>query len=89
MDETLKICIAMGGIAGILGGVLLVAYDDHTQTRLYKRLRCKMGWHKMHTRIGFLKIHKYYCEYCRKERSHPKLTAIDGGRKWMNERYKG
>lgn len=72
-------------IFGLVFFLLLFAYEDGIP--LYK-LRCKLGWHKIHGKIGKLKVHKYYCKYCKKPRKHPVLKMVDGGNKIGNDKFK-
>lgn len=73
------VCIT--GIFGLIFGIMLVAYDDGDPFALFKRLRCKLGWHKIHNKIGRLRVHLYYCKFCKKPRKYPTLKIIDGGNK--------
>lgn len=75
-------------IAGIVFGLMLIAYDDGVPYSMARKLMCKLGRHKIHDKIGRLKIHKYYCEFCKKPRKHPVLKVVDGGNKMGNNRYK-
>jgi len=51
---------------------------------LYKKLRCKLGFHKM---IRY-KIRLYYCMWCKKPRDFPTMKSIDGGNKKRSNKYK-
>jgi hypothetical protein len=73
---------------GMVMGLFMVAYEDNVPFALSKKLRCLIGWHKFRVKFGKLKIHKYYCKWCRKPRKHPPLKIIDGGNKIGYDRYK-
>lgn len=73
--------IGLAILFGIVLGVMLLAFEDGISMGLLKRILCRVGWHKIHNKIGQLKIHKYYCQRCKTPRKHPQLTAIDGGNK--------
>ncbi len=65
----------------------MIAYEDNVPFGLFKRLRCITGYHKVRIKFGKLKIHKYYCQYCKEPRRHPALKVIDGGNKMGNNKY--
>lgn len=73
---------------GIVLFFMLMASEDGISFALAKRLLCKMGLHKIRVRIGALRINKYYCQYCKRPRKHPRLKAIDGGSKISSSDYK-
>lgn len=73
---------------GLLMGILLVMYEDGVGMSLYKKLRCKLGKHKIKVKHGKLTINKYFCQYCKTPRKHPNLTAIDGGKKRLGGNFK-
>jgi hypothetical protein len=65
---------------GIVGGIMLVAYEDGVAFGLYRRIKCKFGNHTHKVgRKGHINL--YYCARCKKPRNHPSLKVIDGGRK--------
>ena len=66
---------------GIVGGMILLAYEDGIPNGRLKKLLCRFGRHKMHVGFGKAKTAKYYCQYCKKPRSHPDMKVLDGGRK--------
>ena len=66
---------------GIVIGLFMVAYEDGIPLALFKKLCCRIGFHKMYIGFGRLKIRKYYCQWCKKPRKHPTLKVIDGGNK--------
>jgi hypothetical protein len=87
-QETFTVYLGIAALVGIILGMILIAYEDGVQFARWKKLRCKLGWHSIHTKIGRLKVHKYYCNFCRKPRKHPELKVVDGGNKLGNNQYK-
>ena len=77
--------IGVSLLFGIILGVMLTAYDDGEQFALYKKIRCKIGWHKIRTKLGQARVNSYYCQFCKKPRKHPTLKMVEGGKK---KRYK-
>jgi hypothetical protein len=73
---------------GIVMGLFMVAYEDNVPFALFKKLRCRVGLHKMTVKIGKFRTHKYYCKWCKKPRKHPPLKLIDGNNKTGNDRYR-
>jgi hypothetical protein len=80
-DFTVVVCTA--GLIGMLGGMILIAYEDGVPQGRLKKILCRMGRHK--TYIG--KVAKYYCQHCKKPREHPALKVIDGGNKMGNNKF--
>lgn len=76
------------GLFTFLMILFAVAYGDNGPIILIKRLMCKIGWHKFHTTTYGKRILKYYCQYCKKSRSWPKLVALDGGNLFGQHKYK-
>lgn len=68
--------------------LMFVAFDDNVPFALFKKARCKLGWHKIHNKIGRLKVRKYYCKFCKKPREHPILKVVDGGNKMRDDKFK-
>ena len=72
MDSgAILVFMAASMILGLPMAVLLFAYEDGISFGLFKRLRCKMGWHRMNK-------NKYYCAFCKKPRKFPDLKVIEG-----------
>lgn len=87
-DQDFRNYFLIAVFIGVVGGLFLVAYSDGIEFELYKKIRCKYKLHKFSIRIGGYRVRKYYCHFCKEERSHPKLKSIDGGKRWVNNRYK-
>jgi hypothetical protein len=86
-NESATSAICLIGLFGMVFGVLLIAYEDGVPMNRWRKLRCGIGWHKMAIRYGGAKIHKFYCQFCRKPRKHPPLKVIDGGNKFKDNKY--
>jgi hypothetical protein len=69
-------------------GLMLVAYDDGESFAIYKRIRCRLGYHSMYVKLGKIKRHRYYCRFCKKPREHPVLKVIDGGKKMVDNKFR-
>lgn len=76
----------LGGIAlvGIFLFALLMAYEDGIPLGFIYKLKCKFGLHKHKN----YKVNKYYCQSCKKPRSHPELKVLDGGNKLRHNIFK-
>jgi hypothetical protein len=83
-QDTITTYLALSAILGMILIPLIFAYDDGIRFALPKRLFCKLGFHKMKKR----RVHKYYCQYCKKPRKHPELKMLDGGNKIRDNQYK-
>jgi hypothetical protein len=66
----------------------LLAYGDGNPFWIVKKMTCRLGMHKVYRKIGKLKIHRYYCEHCKKPRKHPELKIVDGGKKIGNNLFR-
>lgn len=86
--ETFTTIVCTAGLFGIVGGMILIAYEDSVPQGRLKKILCRIGLHKMHEKIGKMKIAKYYCKRCKKPRAHPALKVIDGGNKIRNNNYR-
>lgn len=87
MDSNLSTILGLAAIFGILIGMMLIAYEDGVHCSRWKKIRCKMGWHKIRFKLYGMRINKYYCEYCKVPRKHPVLRVIEGGRKFGNNKF--
>lgn len=70
------------GYSIFLGLILfsaLLFYEDGKSFGLFRRICCKLNYHKTHNKVGKTKIHKYYCQNCKIPRKHPELRMIQGG----------
>lgn len=74
-------------IVGIVSGFMMVAYEDGWVITLFKKLKCRLGYHSIYVRFGKAKIHKYYCLVCKKPRNHPGLRIVDGGNKMKDNKF--
>ena len=74
-------------LVGIILGFFMIAYEDDIIIKLFKTLKCKIGYHNTLLKFGKAKINKYYCVVCRKPRSHPGLKVIEGGNKVGTNRF--
>lgn len=73
---------------GTVFGLMLIAFEDGVSFSIIKKTRCKIGWHKIHNKIGKVKVHRYYCKFCKKPREHPVLKIVDGGNKLRDDKFK-
>lgn len=80
-DFTTLVCVV--GLFGLVLGMILIAWEDGVRAGQWKKLRCKLGWHK--TKV--YKVNKYFCQYCRKPRKKPPLKVVDGGKKFGNNKF--
>jgi hypothetical protein len=71
--------VVFAGLLGVIGGIILSAYEDGKPHGLYRRLRCKAGKHRKRVKIGKLKVAKYFCPDCGCPRQHPQLKVLKGG----------
>ena len=83
-SDSLTTILCIVALFGLVFGMILMAYEDGVEFARWKKLRCKFGWH----RIKKYKVAKYYCQFCKKPRKHPKLRAISGGKKSSSDIYK-
>lgn len=82
---TIVVCLA--AIVGILGGMILIAYEDGVPQGRLKKILCRLERHKWSVKVGKVKTAKYFCQHCKKRRSHPVLKVVDGGNKMGNNKY--
>lgn len=82
--DSLTYTINLSILFGIVFGIMLIAYEDNVPFALFKKLRCKTGFHKR----SVLRSKKYYCQFCKKPRKHPQLKVIDGNNKLRDNDYK-
>jgi hypothetical protein len=87
-DDSLVQFIKILVLGTILLTFLLIAFEDGVQFGLLKRLLCKMGVHRLKTKIGRLKINRYYCQNCKTPRKHPQLKIVEGGNKMGTNDHK-
>jgi hypothetical protein len=71
--------VVLAGMVGVIGGIMLCAYEDGKPFGLYRRLCCKVGKHRRKVKIGTVKVAKYFCPDCKKARKHPQLQVLNGG----------
>lgn len=88
VEDTLTLFIGLALLFGFILTIMLLAYDGGVPYAVLKKLRCKFGWHKIHDKISKVKVHKYYCKFCKKPRKHPELKAIDGGKKIIDTKFR-
>jgi hypothetical protein len=84
MKDVLVIYLCASAMVAMVLVPILFISDDEIRFAILKKILCRLGFHKMN--IG--KIRKYYCQYCKKPRNHPKLKNIDGGKKMRDNKYK-
>lgn len=72
----------------IVFGLIILTYEDIPVFYFIKHIRCKLGLHKRVLKFGDIKIRKYYCQWCKQSRKHPKLEAIEGGKKDLDIYFK-
>ena len=85
--ETFTTVICAAGLFGMMGGMILIAYEDGVPQGRLKKILCLFNRHKFHLKIGKTKNNKYYCQWCKKPRTHPALKVVDGGYKIGNNKY--
>lgn len=86
--DSLGSFIGLTFIFAMVIGLFLIAYEDGIPFSLFKKLRCKLGLHKIRNKIGQLKINVYYCRFCKKPRKHPELKVLDGGKKVFDTKFR-
>ena len=66
---------------------MLIAFEDNIPLTLFRRLKCRFGYHSTIKKFGKAKVNKYYCSICKKPRKHPGLKMIEGGNKLGSNRF--
>lgn len=81
--------MALTLLTGTLTGFAMVLYEDGVPFGRFKKIKCKLGFHKRDHKIGkFVISRKYYCEHCKAPRKHPQLKVLQGGKKEVNNTFK-
>lgn len=87
-NDTFTTVVCFCGLLAIILFIFLMIYEDGVPMNRWKKLRCWIGWHKNAIKLGKLKVHKYYCQFCKRPRKHPQMKLIDGGNKFKHNNYK-
>jgi hypothetical protein len=80
----MKMLIGIFILFGFVIGLIMIAYEDGIPFGLSRKMLCRLNRHKM---VAF-GIKKYYCEFCKKPRTNPSLTVIDGDNKRSDNKYR-
>jgi len=85
--ESFTVVVLAAALLSIIGGMILIAYEDGVPQGRLKKILCRFGRHKMYVGFGKVKVAKYYCQNCKVPREHPVLKVIDGGNKMGNNKF--
>lgn len=89
MDETnTALLYTFSILMAIIIFVILIAYNDGVSFGLIRKIMCKFDRHTTYRWINFKKKQTYYCQVCKKPRTHPLLKVVDGKDKKSDNHYK-